>query len=138
MLKAKTLLKTTIVSVSIGLLSACSTAVSEDVVAEAPMMKKESHAHGDNHAPFGHASAQYVCGGKELLTNYAKTGMTLTYDGSPTEMMQSSTEGERLFNGELNGQNVSFNGASHAAEFRLGNELMQCEKITCVPLDVPL
>lgn len=138
MLKTKTLFKAILASVSIGLLSACSTNISEDILANAPMMKKEGHTHDDNHAPFGHASAQYICGGKELLTNYAKTGMILTYDGSPTEMLQSSTESKGLFTGELDGQSVSFNGTSHAAEFRLGSDLMQCEKITCVPLEAPL
>ena len=33
------------------------------------------------HAPYGHASAQYVCNGRELLTRYSKTETVLSYDG---------------------------------------------------------
>ena len=90
------------------------------------------------HAPYGHASAQYVCNGRELLTRYSKTETVLSYDGVEINITRFPSEEGVIFSGSLGGVSVRFNGKPHSETLQLGDEIFACEKITCVPLDAPI
>jgi len=89
------------------------------------------------HAPYGHASAQYVCNGRELLTRYTKTETVLTYDGTEINMNRVETKDSITYTGKLDGVSVKFNGEGYDSTLQIEDEVYACEKIACVPLHLP-
>ena len=119
---------------------AAETTESEDHAAEASTSEVDHNhdAPSTKHAPYGHASAQYVCNGRELFTRYSKTETVLSYDGVEINITRFPTEEGAVFSGSLDGVSVRFNGKHHSETLQLGDDIFACEKITCIPLDAPI
>ncbi len=139
------------VGIALAVLTACaapaSTREAPDagamVKAEPVMTKKADHKEMDhkgasNHAPYGHASAQYVCDGRELLTQFTKEASILSYDGVEADVTLVSTAAGEVLTGTLDGRAVKFDAEAHRATFKIADQTLMCEKITCVPLGGPL
>lgn len=95
-----------------------------------------------DHDKFGHLSAIYLCGDHELQTTHTDKESKLAYKGFKIDVtrrvsiVDNAFAGES-FKGELNGQSLIFRGKGYDASLKIGDEVMSCEKISCIPLGGP-
>jgi len=91
---------------------------------------------------FGHLSAIYLCGDDQLQTSHTAKETKLAYKGAKIDVVRSVTViddafGGETFKGRLNGQPLVFKGKGYDAKLTLGNEVIACEKLSCIPLGGP-
>jgi len=106
----------------------------------------DNHDHAEaetaDHSKFGHMSAVYLCGDEELQTSHTDAETTLAYKGLKIDVsrkvsvIDSAFAGE-TFKGKFRGQNLTFKGIGYDASLTLDDEVIACEKITCIPLGGP-
>lgn len=107
-------------------------------------VRSESQAKPEfvDHSKFGHMSAVYLCGDEELQTSHTDAETKLAYKGHKIDVsrkvsiLDEAFAGES-FQGKLNGQTLIFKGKGYDASLKIGDELISCQKLTCIPLGGP-
>ena len=134
-----------------SLVFAAFTAISLACCGAADHGHEHGSAEGDDHADtqtvdpskFGHLSAVYECGNKEKLqTSHTDAATTLTFRGEKVNVARKVSVVDNAFAGEtfegkFRGQNLLFKGKSHDASLTLNDDVISCQKITCIPLGGP-
>ena len=126
-------------------LSACGGAVESD--GDHPAASSATrHGHEDesavDHNQFGHMSAIYICGNDELQTTHTDEETKLAYKGQKIDVARTVSVIDNAFAGEsfkgrLNGQSLFFRGKGYDASLKIGDQVIGCEKISCIPLGGP-
>jgi hypothetical protein len=109
--------------------------------------QKTSAANADevsavDHNRFGHMSAIYLCGNNQLQTFHTDTETKLAFKDQKidvtrfVEVVDEAFAGES-FKGTFKGQPLFFRGKGYDASLKLGDEVIACEKISCIPLGGP-
>jgi len=95
-----------------------------------------------DHSKFGHLSAVYICGDEELQTRHTDEVSTLAYQGLKIDVTRTVSVVDDAFVGEsfkgtFKGQSLFFKGKGYDASLTLDDDVISCEKITCIPLGGP-
>jgi len=95
-----------------------------------------------DYSQYGHMSAIYICGNDELQTTHTDVETKLAYKGQKIDVERTVTVIDNAFAGEsfkgkLNGQSLYFRGRGHDVSLKIGDEVISCEKISCIPLGGP-
>ena len=129
-------------------LSACGGAADHDHDHDAghEAASSSNHAHDESvevdHSRFGHMGAIYLCGNDELQTTHTDIETKLAYKGQKIDVsrvvsvIDNAFAGES-FKGKFDGQTLYFRGKGYDASLKIGDEVISCEKISCIPLGGP-
>lgn len=95
-----------------------------------------------DHDKFGHMSAIYLCGNDELQTTHTDLETKLAYKGQKIDVARTVSVIDNAFAGEsfegkFGGQSLYFRGKGYDASLKIGDEVVSCEKISCIPLGGP-
>ena len=128
------------------ILSACTGAADHDHAHDNAGETSDHHAHEKTSAvdnpKLGHMSAVYICGNEELQTRYTDTESKLAYKGQKIDVVRTISVIDDVFEGEsykgtFNGQSLYFRGKGYDASLKIGDEVISCEKLSCIPLGGP-
>jgi len=103
---------------------------------------EEGHFQSTNPDKYGHLSAIYICGDEELQTSHTDKETKIAYKGDKFDVSRKvsiidGAFGGETFEGKYAGQNLVFKGKGYNASLTLGDEVISCEKLTCIPLGGP-
>ena len=125
-------------------LSGCGGAAESDHDHEAE--SSASHDHDDlsavDHSQYGHMSAIYLCGNDELQTMHTDVETKLADKGQKIDVARTVSVVDKAFAGEsfkgkFNGQSLFFRGKGYHASLKIGDKVISCEKLSCIPLGGP-
>lgn len=104
----------------------------------------EPHDEGASvdHSKYGHMSAIYLCGNDQLQTMHTDAEAKLAYKGQKIDVARSVSILDNAFVGEsfkgkFDGQSLYFRGKGYESSLKIGNEVISCEKLSCIPLGGP-
>ena len=123
-------------------LSACGGGVDHDHTTSRSPNPAPDEASAVDHSRFGHMSAIYICGNDELQTTHTDTETKLAYKGQKIDVARTVSVVDNAFAGEsfkgkFDGQPLFFRGKGYDASLKIGDEVISCEKISCIPLGGP-
>ena len=88
---------------------------------------------------YGHMSAIYLCGEDELQTSYTKDQTMIAYKGEKFDASRTVQVSDNAFSGETynavyNGDLIEFKGRGSDVTLTINDDVIACEKISCIPL----
>lgn len=88
---------------------------------------------------FGHLSAIYLCGDEQLQTSHDDMVTQIAFKGSKidaertVQILDGAFTGE-TFTGMYEGDLFVFKGKGYDASLTINDDVVQCEKLSCIPL----
>ena len=99
----------------------------------------KNSANSANSDKYGHMSAIYLCGSDQLQTSHTDDETKIAYKGDKFEASRTVQILDNAFAGETftstyKGDKIIFRGKGFDASLTINNEVISCEKLSCIPL----
>jgi len=88
---------------------------------------------------YGHMSAIYLCGNDQLQTSHTDDETKIAYKGDKFSASRTIQISDNAFLGETfrathNGDVIIFKGKGHDVTLTINDDVIMCEKLSCIPL----